>query len=531
MVFAASYSWISYLEVGMSRKGLSMRKVKEILRLRIGLGLPTRQVAKSCKISVSTVSEYEKKFHKAGLIWPLPEEMDDAALTRLLRARPSNYKHSRVLPDTDCLITEMRKPHVTLHLLWLEYRESFPDGYGYTQFCHFYNEAKKRLDVTLRQHHRAAEKVFTDYAGATVAIIDPKTGMKTPVYLFVACLGASNYTYAEGVLSMSLPSWIDSHIHTFEFFGGVPEIIVPDNTKCAVIKPDRYEPDLNPEFAEMAAHYGAAVIPARVRKPRDKAKVENAVLVAQRWIVAALRNRTFFSLVELNEAIGELLDRLKLRKFKAINSTRSELFEKLDAPALKPLPASRYQFAEWSTAKVNIDYHIAVDKHFYSVPYQLVGAQLDVRLSATTIEVLHQNRRVATHIRSYVQGDFTTDPTHRPKSHQKYLEWTPSRIISWAASKGPSIADLVTRILETKPHPEQGYRSCLGIIRLADKFSNDRVEAAAQRALRCNAISYMSVKSILQKGLDRLPIKETPEYLPVEHANIRGKDYYSRRIP
>ena len=512
----------------MSREGLSVRKIKEILRLRIGLGLSTRQVAKSCKISVSTVSEYEKKFREAGLVWPLPEEMDDAALTRLIRARPSNYKHSRVLPDTDYLITEMRKPHVTLHLLWLEYREGFPDGYGYTQFCHFYNEVKKRLDVTLRQHHRAGEKVFTDYAGDTLSIIDSKTGTKRPVYLFVACLGASNYTYAEGVLSMNLPSWIDSHIRAFEFFGGVPEIIVPDNTKCAVIKPDRYEPDLNPEFAEMATHYGAAVIPARVRRPRDKAKVENAVLVAERWIIAALRNRTFFSLVEINEAIGELLDRLNSRKFKAINSTRSELFEKLDRPALRTLPASRYQFAEWKTAKVNIDYHISVAKHFYSVPYQLVGKQLDIRLSAMTIEVLHQNRRVATHIRSYVEGAFTTDATHRPKSHQQYLEWTPSRIISWAGSKGPNIAALVARILETKPHPEMGYRSCLGLIRLADKFGTERVEAAATRALHCNAISYMSVQSILKKGLDRLPLRQAPEYAPVEHANIRGKEYYTR---
>ena len=261
----------------------------------------------------------------------------------------------------------------------------------------------------------------------------------------------------------------------------------------------------------------------------SKAKVENAVLVAERWIIAALRNQMFFSLTEINEAIGELLERLNSRKFKAINSTRSELFEKLDMPALRTLPASRYCFAEWKTAKVNIDYHISVAKHFYSVPYQLVGKQLDIRLSATTIEVLHQNRRVATHIRSYAEGSFTTDPTHRPKSHQQYLEWTPSRIISWAASKGPNIAALVARILETKPHPEMGYRSCLGLIRLADKFGTERVEAAATRALHCNAISYMSVQSILKKGLDRLPIKNAPEYAPVEHANIRGKDYYTRR--
>ena len=511
----------------MSRKGLSMRTVREILRLRLGVGLSADKVAKSCKVSKATVLEYEKRFNESSLSWPIPEDMDDAALKRAVRKPRTNGKPSRDLPDMAHLIKEMRRPHVTLYLLWMEYREANPNGYSYTQFCYYYNEARKKLDVTLRQFHKAGEKVFTDYAGDTLSITDPKNGSETPVYLFVAALGASSYTFAEGALAMNTASWIDSHIRAFEFFGGVPEIIVPDNTKCAVIKPDRYEPDLNPEFAEMAAHYGAAVIPARVRKPRDKAKVEAAVLLVERWIMAALRNRTFFSLTELNEAIGELLDKLNSRKFKQIDATREELFTKLDQPALKPLPQSRYQFAEWRTAKVNIDYHIAVDKHFYSVPYQLVGEQVEVKMSATFIEILHKNRRVASHMRSYIEGGFTTDPNHRPKSHQKYLEWTPSRIISWAASNGPHTAALVTKILETKQHPEMGYRSCLGIIRLADKFTCERVEAASERALRCNAVSYTSVKSILNKGLDKLPLKDTPAYTPTSHSNIRGKEYYN----
>jgi transposase len=504
-----------------------MRTVREILRLRLGVGLSADKVAKSCKISKATVLEYEKRFSESSLSWPVPDDMDDSALSQIVRRPREKGKPRRDLPDMTYLIKEMRRPHVTLYLLWMEYREATPDGYSYTQFCYYYGEAKKRLDVTLRQFHKAGEKVFTDYAGDTATIIDPKNGLKTPVYLFVATLGASSYTFAEGVLSMNLPSWIDSHIRAFEFFGGVPQIVVPDNTKCAVIHPDRYEPDLNPSFAEMAAHYGTAIIPARVRKPRDKAKVEAAVLLAERWILAALRNRTFFSLTELNEAIGELLDKLNSRKFKQIDATREDLFAKLDAPALAPLPMSRYQFAEWAKAKVNIDYHIAACKHFYSVPYQLVGENVEIKMTATFVEILYKNRRVASHIRSYVEGGFTTNPDHRPKSHQKYLEWTPSRIISWASSKGPSIAALVARILETKPHPEMGYRSCLGIIRLADLFTAERVEAASERALRCNAISYTSVKSILKKGLDKLPIKETPEYVPVSHANIRGKEYYT----
>jgi transposase len=510
----------------MSREGLSMRKVREILRLRLGVGLSASNVAKSCKVGKTTVLEYEKRFREAGLSWPLPEDVDDSILERVVRTRLEEGKPRRVLPDTVYLISEMRKPHVTLHLLWLEYRERCPDGYGYTQFCHYYSQAKARADIVLRQEHRAGERLFTDYAGDTLKLTNSKTGELTPVYVFVAVLGASNYTFAEGVTRLDTPSWIGSHIRAFEFIGGVPEIVVPDNTKCAVIRPDRYEPDLNPSFAEMAAHYGTAIIPARVRKPRDKAKVEVGVQVVERWILAALRNRVFFSLGEINDAIAQLLDRLNSRKFKNIDSTRDDLFVRLDKPALAPLPLDRYHYAEWRSAKVNIDYHVVIDKHYYSVPYQLVGQQLDLRVTATTVEILFKARRVASHIRSYTQGGFTTTDEHRPKSHQKYLEWTPSRIISWAARKGPSTAALVARILEKRPHPEQGYRSCLGIIRLADTFSDERVEAASARALRCNAIGYQSVKSILEKGLDRLPLKETPAYTPAQHANIRGADYY-----
>ena len=511
----------------MSREGLSMRKVREILRLRLQVGLSARQVARSCKVSATTVLEYEKRAREAGLSWPLPEEIDDDRLEHIVRARSGNFTHDRPMPEMDYLLKEMRRSHVTLYLLWIEYRERCPDGYGYTQFCYHYNQARKKLSPTLRQEHKAGERLFTDYAGDTLSFIDPMSGEIIPVYIYVAVLGASNYTYAEGVLSMDLPSWIDSHVRAFEYFGGVPEIVVPDNTKCAVIKPDRYEPDLNPEFAEMTAHYGCAVIPARVKKPRDKAKVEAGVLLVERWILAKLRNRTFFSLHEVNSAIAELLDQLNSRKLKMLSATRRDLFEQLDGPALSPLPQSRYHFGSWHSAKVNIDYHIAVEKHFYSVPHHLVGEQVDVRLTSAMVEILHKNRRIASHIRSYKEGGFTTNPDHRPKSHRKYLEWTPSRIISWAATKGPNTAALVEKILASKPHPEMGYRSCLGIIRLADKYTPERVEAASGRAIRCNAVSYQSVKSILTKRLDRLPLKDAPEYIPPKHTNIRGRDYYN----
>lgn len=511
----------------MSREGLSMRKTREILRLRLGVGLPVRQVANSCKVSVGTVSEYEKRIKAAGLGWPLPQDMDDVALERIVRAREGDFRHDRPLPDTAYLISEMKRPHVTLHLLWLEYRESHPDGYGYTQFCHYYNQAKAKADLVLRQEHRAGEKLFTDYAGDTISLTDPKTGATSPVYIFVATLGASSYTFAEGVTRMDLASWIGSHTRGFEFFGGVPEVVVPDNTRCAVVRPDRYEPDINPSFAEMAAHYGTAIIPARVRKPRDKAKVENAVLVVERWILARLRNRTFFSLDQVNEAIGELLDQLNTRSFKAISSTREQLFLTLDKPALKPLPATRYTFAEWRSAKANIDYHISVDKHLYSVPYQLVGQQMDVRMTASTVEVFHKNRRVASHIRSYREGGVTTNSEHMPDSHRRYLEWTPSRIINWASRTGEATAALVEKIMQMRPHPEMGFRSCLGIIRLGKNFGADRLEAACARALAARAYSYKSVKSILASGLDKAPAKQKPEQPTLlEHTNIRGADYY-----
>ena len=510
----------------MPRREVSMRNAREVLRLRIGQGLSVRQVASSCGVSISTISEYEKRFRQSGIVWPLPEELDDAALERVLRSgQPSGP--TRQMPDIGYLVEELKRPHVTMQLLWVEYREVFPDGYGYTQFCHWIKEQRPMLDVTLRQEHKAGEKVFTDYAGATIPFIDPKTGEIVQTNVFVAGLGASSYIYAEATLDMSEPNWIASHVRMFEFFGGVPEIIVPDNTKTAVTKADRYEPDLNPSFSEMAAHYGVAIIPARVRKPRDKAVVEVSVQIAQRWIVAALRKRTFHSLAEINEAIDELLDKINNRKFKAIDATRQGLFDKLDKLALRPLPPTRYVYGEWRKATLSIDYHIAVDKHFYSVPYQFARKKVDVRLTATTLEVFFNNKRIASHLRSYTQGGYTTLREHMPASHQRYLEWSPSRIINWAAATGPATAELVEKILQMRPHPEQGFRSCLGIINLGKRFGAPRVEAAAGRALAIRSYSYTSVKSILEKGLDSKPPSGQLKLIPAStHANIRGRDYY-----
>jgi transposase len=426
------------------------------------------------------------------------------------------------------LFRELKKKGVTLQLLWYEFKQVNPDGYQYTQFCHLYRQWVKKLDVTLRQQHRAGEKLFLDYAGQTVPIIDPATGEIHEAQIFIAALGASNYTFAEATVGQDLLSWIRSHVHAFQFFGGVPHILVPDNLKVGVTSPCRYEPDINPTYQDLSEHYGTTVIPARPGKPRDKAKVESAVLVAERWILAALRNHTFFSLAELNKAIREKLSELNNRRFQKLNTTRKELYETIDKPALKPLPAHPYEYADWKRAKVNIDYHVEVERHYYSVPYQLVREQVDIRFTSTTVEILFKNRRVASHKRSYVPGAFTTITEHMPKSHQRYLEWTPSRIMKWAAKNGPSTERLVTSVMESRPHPEQGFRSSLGIIRLANHYSPERLEKACTRALAIKGYSYKSVKSILKNNLDQQPFlfahpEDTPSPL---HHNIRGKGYY-----
>lgn len=506
-----------------------MRKIKEVLRLKWDQKLTNRQIATSCSISHTTVREYLLRAELAGLRWPLDPDLDDTAIEHLLfPLHQSHGSAKRQMSPMNYLFQELKKKSVTLQLLWYEYKQANPEGYQYSQFCNRYRQWAKKLDITLRQGHRAGEKMFVDYAGQTVPIIDPCTGEVMKAHVFIAVLGASNYTYAEASLAEDLPSWITAHIHAFEFFQGVTEIIVPDNLKAGVTSPCRYEPDINPTYQDLAEHYGTTVIPARVGKPKDKAKVESAVLVAERWILAALRNHTFFSVAELNEAIALRLPDLNNRRFKKLDTSRRYLFHTLDKPALKALPPRRYEYAEWKKARVNIDYHVEIDRHYYSVAYQLVREQVDVRITATTVEVLFKNKRVASHKRNFSQGGFTTLREHMPKSHQRYLDWTPSRIINWAGKNGPHTKKLVIRVLESRPHPEQGFRSCLGIMRLGKRYSPERLEAACERALMIKAFSFKSVESILKRGLDQQPLMfdhaENPN--PLIHDNIRGTHYY-----
>lgn len=433
------------------------------------------------------------------------------------------------MPDWADVHQELKRKGVTLTLLWDEYKRDHPDGYQYTQFCEYYRRFAATLRVTMRQHHKAGEKLFVDYAGQTVPINDPTTGEIRYAQVFLAVLGASNFTFAEATWSQQLPDWIGSHIRAFEFIGGVPELLIPDNLKSGVTKPDRYDPDLNPTYRDMAIHYGTAVMPARVRKPRDKAKAEGGVLLAERWILAVLRKRTFFSLEELNVAIRELLIRLNERAFQKLPGSRKSEFERLDKPELKSLPPTRYTLANWMWMKVKNDYHVDVNQHAYSVSHRLVGEKVEIRLTERIVEVLLHGKRVASHKRSYELGGTTTLREHMPPSHQIYLDWTRDMIMAWAEKAGYETYSLFSTVIEEREHPYIGYRACMGIVRLEKNYPIERIEAACRRANLIGNTRRDSIKSILDHGLDRLPVSQKTEPAPIRHDNIRGPLYYARK--
>ena len=369
--------------------------------------------------------------------------------------------------------------------------------------------------------------MFVDYAGQTVPIHDRLTGKIRQSQIFVAVLGASNYTYSEATWDQSLQNWIESHVRTFEYFDGVAKATIPDNLKSGVSKALRYEPDINPTYHDMAVHYGTVIMPARAGKPKDKAKVEVAVQIVERWILAALRNRTFFSLEELNRAIRELLIRLNEKPFKKLEGCRKELFETIEKPALMKLPRDPYIFAQWKKATVNIDYHLELNDHYYSAPCSLIHEKLDVRYTSKVVEIFFKSNLVASHKRDDTKGRHTTIPEHMPKSHQACMEWTPSRIINWAKTIGPSVAEVVETILNSRAYPEQGYRSCLGILRLARRYSDGRLESASKRAIAIRGFSYKSVESILKTGLDLKEVIVSRPQVAIMHENVRGSGYFN----
>lgn len=510
----------------MPREHVSMRKIREVLRLKLGQNMSRRAVAVSCNIGVTTVHEYLRRFEAAGLSWPLPDDLSDADLESLLFPVPPSGEHPQ--PDFAAISHELRKKGVTLTLLWEEYRQQNGGGYGRSQFSELYRRYAAKLDPRMRQTHKAGEKLFVDYAGMTVDIVDPSTGEIQAAQVFVATLGASDYTFVEATWSQSLQDWIGSHVRAFEYFGGIPEILVPDNLKSGVTSPCYYEPDINPSYQELADYYNIAVLPARVRRPRDKAKVENHVLNVERRILAPLRNRRFMSLGECNRAIAELLTTLNNRPFQQMPGSRRELFVELDLPALRPLPQQPYSFGLWKKVRVSIDYHIQVDRSFYSVPYTLLKEQVDARLSERIVEIFHKGQRIASHPRSFRPGSYTTVTAHMPLAHQVYQEWTPQRLVRWAEQTGGATATVIETIMAAKSHPQQGFRSCLGIMNLTKTFGADRLEAACGRAIAIGATSYKSIRNILDNKLDQAPIpsSQTSKPTPIIHHNIRGAGYY-----
>ncbi len=512
-----------------------MRKFKELMRLKFEAKLTHRQIGRSLGLSAGTVSTHVKKMLLAGLVWPMSPQLTDADIERQLFVEPHRAAASpKSDPDFAGIHQELKRKGVTLALLWEEYGQARPEqsAYSYSQFCARYRHWRGQQRRSMRQTHRAGEKLFVDYCGPTVPVIDPTTGEVREANIFVAVLGASSYTYAEATWTQGLADWVNAHARAFEFLGGCPMMVVPDNLRSAVSKACRYEPDLNPTYQQMAAYFQVAVLPARPYRPRDKAKAEVAVQVVERWILARLRHQSFFSLAELNAAIGALLEDLNSRPFKKLPGSRRSVFEALDKPALKPLPVNRYVYTEVRKARVHIDYHVELDGHYYSVPHPLVKAEVEVHTSAATVSFFHRGTQVASHARSWLKGQHSTLPEHMPKSHRKHAEWTPGRFLDWAADIGPATTGVVKHLLTDRPHPEHGYRSCLGLLNLAKKYGRQRLEAACKRALAIGSPTRKSVLSILDQGLDRVALtpRSEPDQrtldLTEEHSNVRGPDYY-----
>ena len=502
--------------------------IRRILRLTHEQGLSVREVSQRLKLSKTTVATYLHRAREAGLnSWPLPAGRDDdATLQAALFQQAGRPARDDAEPDWGYIAKELKRKGVTLSLLWDEYRAAHPDGYGYTWFCTRFRAFERRINPRYRNRHDAGAAVQTDYAGHTIPVFNPATGKEHQAQIFVAVLGASNYTFAWASLTQRLPDWIDAQARALKFFGGVPKALICDNLKAAVAKPLWFEPSLTATFEAMATHYDTTILPTRPRKPRDKAKVEGAVLIVERWILARLRNQQFFSVEALNAAIAELLIDLNTRPMRRIGRSRKDLFEDIERPALGPLPGTPFEYAEWKRAKVHPDYHIEVLYSLYSVPNRLIGRQVDVRLTYRTVEIFYSHERVAIHQRRRERGGHSTIKEHMPKAHQRYAGMTPESLITRAAGIGYHTAILVERLMRDRPHPEQGYRSSLGVLSLQRRFGAERLEAACDRALGCNTLTYKSVQSILVTGLDKAPAPQDPITPAPCHENIRGPGYY-----
>jgi transposase len=506
-----------------------MRKIHEVLRLRLEQKMSIRDVSVSCGIGFGTVINYLKLAEDAGLGWPLPGETTDAALGALLFPPKKSKARSREVPNWSQVRSELSRKGVTLALLWKEYEETTKGGFGYSRFVELFRAWESAHGYTMIQHHRPGEKIYVDFSGMTITLTDPVTGEKTEAQVFCAATGYSQLLYARVCRTQGLRDWLDSHCLAFEFFGGSPEVVVPDNLKSGVKLACRYDPETNPAYADLANHYKVTVLPARVRKPKDKAKVENGVQQIERWVLAPLRDRIFFSIEEAQQAVESELLKVNARKLSDLPFSRMELYEAEEKTFLQPLPAERYCFAEWRKAKVGPDYHVRFESQAYSVPHRLCRQTLDVRLTSSRVEIFQESVLVASHHREPGPRYVSTTPEHMPESHREYAEWTPQRLSRWASESGPCVGEFVQTMLLTYVRPEHGFRPAFGLIGLSKRYGHERLERACARALRAGATKYRNVKSILEKGLDQLD--ELPELAPdpVVHENVRGADYFDKK--
>ncbi len=509
-----------------------MRKLREIFRLHFEAGLSRRAIARALLVSTTTVGDYLNRFERGGLRWPLVPDLSEPELERLLFP-PLHCSRASVRPVPDWAQVQkelIEHKGLTLQLLWSEYNDRHgARAYSRSRFFELYRAWRDQIDVTMRQEHTAGEMLFVDYAGVEMPIIDRATGQTRQVPIFVAAHGASNYTYAEATETEQLRDWIDSHVRAFEFFGGTVRVLVPDNLKTGVTSPCYYEPDLNRTYHEMAMHYGVAVVPARVRHPQDKPVVEKAVQQIEREVLAPLRKRQFFSISELNRELAALLKKHNERPFQKLPGSRRSYFEELDRPALGALPATRYEYADWKSQKLPRDYHVEFDSHYYSAPYLLKGKEMEIRATTRVVEIFHRRRRVASHVRSRVKGAKTTLPEHMPDNHRAWAERSPEGYIARARAVGPSVGELVKRILDESLHPQLAFRSCEGILRLVREYGSGRTETASRRALLLAAHSYRHVRATLENALENEPVLEIEspgDTLPSVHVNLRGSGYY-----
>ena len=510
-----------------------MRKIKEILRLRYEAGLSLRGVSQSLNIGYGTVVDYINRAEQANISWPINSRLDERDLGLLLfPTQPVTGQRRFTEPDFMGYFIDLKKSKlVTRHLLWQEYRQQHPnDGYSYAQFCHRFKEWQGKQKRSMRQIHIAGEKMFVDYTGPTMQVVNPDTGECRTAQIFVAVLGASSYTFACAHWSQQLPDWLDAHVQALNYFGGIPEIIVPDNLLSAVTKTHRYEPKINASYLQLAEHYQTAIIPARPRKPKDKSKAEIGVQIVERWVMARLRHQSFFTLSSLNQAIRLLVDELNDKPFQTLPGSRRSQFEQLDKPVLRPLPSNPYQYTDIKCARVHIDYHIEYGKHYYSVPHHLVKQEVEVQVCDNTVAVFHHGQRIASHLRSYHKGGHTTLREHMPEAHQSVHDWSDERFLRWANNIGSETREVVHILLHLKRHSEQNYRAVLALLSNAKKYSNERLNNACGRALLINSPTRSSIESILKQGLDKVAIETdemTQEELALDtHENVRGEDYY-----